>query len=58
LRKYIPVSEQIGLLPERANERGWALHKAHVTPDTVGKIAHIHDAVIGHGVVFEVSPGE
>lgn len=43
------------MLPKRANERGSALHGAHITAGTAGKIAQIHGAVSGHGVVFEVT---
>jgi hypothetical protein len=44
------------LLLMRANERRSALHGAHVTAGTVGKITLIHGAVIAHGVAFDVTP--
>src|ERR1700678_1248926 len=49
-------SEQLRLLPERAHERGPALHGAQVAAGADGKIAEIAGAVVGHRMMLQVAP--
>src|ERR1700678_3907039 len=49
-------SEQLRLLPERAHERGPALHGAQVAACADGKIPEIAGAVGGHGMMLQIAP--
>src|SRR5579871_4701580 len=50
------ISEQLRLLPKRARERRSAWHRAQVAAWADGEIPEIAGAVVGHGVMLQVSP--
>ncbi len=49
-------SEQINLLPEGGYQRRSALHASQIATGAMSYIAEIASAVVGRGVMFEVSP--
>src|SRR5260221_321026 len=50
------ISKQLRLLPERAYERGPALHRAQVAARADGKVPEIAGAVVGHCMVLQIAP--
>ncbi len=50
------VSEQLCLLPEGAHEGVAALHGAKVTAGAASKVTKVRGAVVGHGVMLELTP--
>jgi transposase len=55
-RLYQFTSEQLSLLPERAYERGSALHGTQIAARANGEVPEIASAVVGHSVVLQVTP--
>ena len=49
-------SEQINLLPEGGYQRRPALHGSQIAAGPMSHIAEIASTVVGHGVMFEISP--
>ena len=49
-------SKHLRLFPECGHERGASLHRAQVPPSALGEIGEVRGAVIGHGVMLQVTP--